>query len=208
MTYTHLHLARRQGDGELYPETELTIVDAAEDWLAAYAAQHPALAAALADGALQMRAARTTLLWRRACAQRVSELRRSKGLRSQLGLSQLHRTLTNIMSAFVTQHSTFSTFLSEPLDALQRWQRACACGCGLSVSAVLTHPAPAFSLGDPHHGGALPAARQQCVNCCKLHARCGCALVPCPSPLTCVFPLQYGCSTPRESTAAPTCARC
>jgi hypothetical protein len=34
----------------------------------------------------------------------------------------VHRIGTELMRALVTQHSTFATFLSEPLDGLQRWQ--------------------------------------------------------------------------------------
>jgi hypothetical protein len=37
----------------------------------------------------------------------------------------VHRTAASIVRAFVSKHSTFATFLSEPLDGLQRWQSAC-----------------------------------------------------------------------------------
>jgi hypothetical protein len=36
----------------------------------------------------------------------------------------VHRTITSVVAAFITKHSTFATFLSEPLDGLQRWQSA------------------------------------------------------------------------------------
>jgi hypothetical protein len=42
----------------------------------------------------------------------------------QMGLSHLHRTCTELARAVITKHSTFATFLSEPLDGLQRWQSA------------------------------------------------------------------------------------
>jgi hypothetical protein len=72
------------GDGSLYPERERTIVDAAREWIEACAAASPALAAALADGVLQRRAAHTTQLWHRAVSHRVEELRRSDGIRVQV----------------------------------------------------------------------------------------------------------------------------
>ena len=36
--------------------------------------------------------------------------------------SQVQRTITAVTRAFVNRHETFSTFLSMPLDGLQRWQ--------------------------------------------------------------------------------------
>jgi hypothetical protein len=60
--------------------------------------------------------------WREACEWRVAELRRTKAIREQMGLSHVHRISTELMRALVTQHNTFATFLSEPLDGLQRWQ--------------------------------------------------------------------------------------
>jgi hypothetical protein len=112
------------GDGELYPSRERTIVDAAREWVKTYAAARPALAAALADGALQRRARRVTTLWHRACEERVAELRRSEPIRAQMHASHIRRTCTELARAVITQHSTFRVFLSEPLDGLQRWQSA------------------------------------------------------------------------------------
>ena len=50
----------------------------------------------------------------------------------QMGLSHLHRTCTELARAVITKHSTFATFLSEPLDGLQRWQSA-------HTSGILLH---------------------------------------------------------------------
>jgi hypothetical protein len=41
-----------------------------------------------------------------------------------MGRSHVQRMMTNIVRAFTTKHETFATFLSEPLDGLQRWQSA------------------------------------------------------------------------------------
>jgi hypothetical protein len=113
------------GDGELFAENEKTIVDAGREWLEVQAALHPTLAAALADGGVQKRAKSVTATWRHVSKRRVHELRRHKAILDQMGESQAHRTLTGIYRAFVSEHSTFRVFLSEPLDGLQRWQSAC-----------------------------------------------------------------------------------
>jgi hypothetical protein len=55
----------------------------AREWIEAHAAEHPALAAVLADGALQEHARKVTMLWKRANEQRVVELRRTEGIRTQ-----------------------------------------------------------------------------------------------------------------------------
>jgi hypothetical protein len=58
----------------------------------------------------------------------------------QMGLSHLHRTCTELARAVITQHSTFATFLSEPLDGLQRWQSAlCARVCAACVQRLTAH---------------------------------------------------------------------
>ncbi len=75
--------ASRAPARELYPEQELTILDAGSNWIESHAAEHPALAAALEDGALAKQAGKVTMLWRRACEQRVAELRRSDAIRIQ-----------------------------------------------------------------------------------------------------------------------------
>jgi hypothetical protein len=113
------------GDGDLYPETERTIVDGAREWVERYADANPKLAKALADGALKRTARKLTVQWRRANEARVSELRRSKAIRKYMAHGHVHRTAASIVRAFVSKHSTFATFLSEPLDGLQRWQSAC-----------------------------------------------------------------------------------
>jgi hypothetical protein len=109
-------------DGDLYPAEEVTMVDAADAWVAAHAAARPALAAALADGAVAAAAARAVTAWHRAWERRVSELRRSEAVTSRALLSHVHRASTELLRALCMRHSTFSIFLSSPLDGLQRWQ--------------------------------------------------------------------------------------
>jgi hypothetical protein len=64
-------------------------------------------------------------LWHRAWEARVNELRRTEAVTAKRALSHAHRACTDLMRAFTTRHATLATFLSEPLDGLQRWQRAC-----------------------------------------------------------------------------------
>ena len=111
-------------DGELYPATEATIVDAAYSWIGTHAAKHPPLAAALADGAVATAAARTVAHWHRAWSRRVGELRRAAAFTEHHGTSFAHRASSEIVRAVCTKHSTFAVFLSKPLDGLQRWQSA------------------------------------------------------------------------------------
>jgi hypothetical protein len=95
---------------------------AGREWIERYASEHPELAEALADGTIRTAAKQTTSLWHRACEQRVLDLRRTKAVRDEMSRSQTHRSITGIVRAAVTQHETLATFLSEPLDGLQRWQ--------------------------------------------------------------------------------------
>jgi hypothetical protein len=44
------------------------------------------------------------MLWRRANEQRVMELRRTEGIRTQMNASHVHRTLTGIAHAFCRKH--------------------------------------------------------------------------------------------------------
>ena len=76
----------------------------------------------LADGALVHAAAHMVAQWHRAWERRVDELRREKPIREHMALSHVHRTGIELMRAICTKHSTFSIFLSVPLDGLQRWQ--------------------------------------------------------------------------------------
>jgi hypothetical protein len=117
-----LNVCFLSGDGDRYPEREMTILDAGHVWLERHAAQCAPLADALADGALAACARRVTARWHAACEARVAALRRSKGMRAGAGVSRTHRALTNIARALVIKHETFAPFLSEPLDGLQRWQ--------------------------------------------------------------------------------------
>ena len=116
------------GDGDLYLSPERTIVDGAYDWLARYSAERPALQQLLADDSLRKRAKRLTRLWRRACAMRIKELRRSDAILAQRLLSQAHRATAEVMRAVCTQHETFSIFLSEA--------RLHACACSAFCSLV------------------------------------------------------------------------
>jgi hypothetical protein len=117
-------------------------VDAGREWIEAQAAEWPQLAAALEGDKVMKLARRTTKHWNRAWEQRVSELRASPALRHQMGRSHVHRTAIGITRGLVAQarwdlrvqrprrtcafspaqNETFRTFLSEPLDGLQRWQ--------------------------------------------------------------------------------------
>ena len=101
-----------------------TIVDGGREWIEAQAENWPMLAAALEDGKVMKAARKTTTHWRRAWEQRVNELRASPALRHQMGRSHIHRTAIGVTRALVAKNETFATFLSEPLDGLQRWQSA------------------------------------------------------------------------------------
>ena len=99
-----------------------TILDGGREWIEAQEKQWPALADALRDGAAMHAARERTKLWSRAWELRVSELRASPALRKQMGRSHVHRTAVSVTRALVANNETFRTFLSEPLDGLQRWQ--------------------------------------------------------------------------------------
>ena len=96
------------GDGDLYPETERTIVDAAREWVEKYAEERPALKEALADDKVRRRAKSFTRLWVRAFQERVRELRASPAILAQRNLSQTHRVATEMMRALVMRHDTFA----------------------------------------------------------------------------------------------------
>jgi hypothetical protein len=141
------------GDGDLYPEVERTIVDSGYEWVAAQAAAQPSLAAALERGAVLHEARRMTALWHRAFEQRVRDLRRAEAIRTRLTRSHVHRAFTSLTRAFITKHGTLATFLSEPLDGLQRWQSA----------------APALCWGrvQPQHARISDHLRRACVLACS-----------------------------------------
>ncbi len=115
------------GDGNLYPEAEKTIVDGGREWVERYAAEHPRLAAALRDGRVEEQARQLAGQWKRANEECMSKLRRSNGIRAEMGRSHVLRSFTGLLRALVTKHDTLATFLAEPLDGLQRWQSACVC---------------------------------------------------------------------------------
>lgn len=117
-------------------------MDGGREWIEAQAAAWPQLAAALEGDKVMNAARRTTKHWNRAWEQRVSELRASPALRHHMTRSHVHRTAIGVTRALVAQvrawlqtrctrrtdasraaqNETFRTFLSEPLDGLQRWQ--------------------------------------------------------------------------------------
>jgi hypothetical protein len=66
--------------------------------------EHPALAEALADGEVQKRASKITILWHRANEQRIADLRRADAIRVNLNRSHVQRMLNNIVRAFTTKH--------------------------------------------------------------------------------------------------------
>jgi hypothetical protein len=156
------------GDGELCTPLERTIVDDARDWVDRIAAERPALAAALADGGIARAAARATQLWRSAWLASISDLRRSDAVVSGRLWSHVERTCSGLMRAIVVKHSTFATFLSEPLDGLQRWQSACrlcswlVCCCTRGVVTCLdkTARAEGGAAPTPHHTTPTPHAPQ------------------------------------------------
>jgi hypothetical protein len=84
-----------------------------------------------------------------------------------MALSHAHRSLVTILRAVLTQHDTFSTFLSEPLEGMQRWQSACCAGaaCHPSTRCTEAHdvPRPIFPerrIHRPRHARLLAAACQ------------------------------------------------
>ncbi len=109
-------------DGNDYGGCERTIVDSAHAWLDAQAAAHPALQSALRGGAAAAAAGHATRRWHRAWGRRIAEVRRSEAVLAHAGTARAHRAASELLRALVTRHETFRTFLSEPLDGLQRWQ--------------------------------------------------------------------------------------
>ncbi len=60
------------------------------------------------------------MLWKRANEQRVLELRRTEGIRTQMSASHVHRTITGILHAFTRKHETV---------------RACMRACPITLDA-------------------------------------------------------------------------
>jgi hypothetical protein len=125
-----LNISWLWGDGDVYPQEERTIVDAGREWVEGYAAQHPALHAALADGAVATAASRTVAQWHRAWDARVSELRRVDAITEHHGRSHIHRTCCELMRAFTTKHATVRACFA-PCPALR-----CAAHAALAVCAA------------------------------------------------------------------------
>ena len=113
------------GDGELCPAQEGTIVDAAEQWLVAHIAAHPALEKAMHKkraAALSKKARLLTLAWQRAWLHRVRLLRREETRRFNLNSDQAERAGKSLVLAAMTRHETFRAFLA-PAGRYRRWQR-------------------------------------------------------------------------------------
>jgi hypothetical protein len=128
------------GDGDIYDDPERTIVDAGREWVERYAVERPQLAAALADGSMRLAAKRTTRLWRRACAERVAQLRRSEALTSQMGVSHLHRASTELARAIITK-----VRLRHVADAQMRRAPGTGAGGGAGAGAGAAQHAGAVS---------------------------------------------------------------
>jgi hypothetical protein len=126
-------------DGDLYPVEERTMVDAAREWLQAYAKERPTLALALEDGALAKAASRTVLQWHKAWEGRVNELRRTDAITDHHGRSHLHRAAVELMRAITTKHGTVRWWPSAVCH------RACA-NCVPTAQAKPTGRACATSL--------------------------------------------------------------
>jgi len=95
------------GDGDLYTNPELTIVDAGRLFVEKLSAEKPALAEALKSGSILTAAKRTTGLWKRANEMRVAELRRSEPMTSQMAISHVHRAGTEMTRALVVGVRSF-----------------------------------------------------------------------------------------------------
>jgi hypothetical protein len=237
------------GDGDVYAAEERTIVDAAREWVEGCAAEHPALHAGLADGAVATAASRTVAQWHRAWDARVSELRRVEAITEHHGRSHIHRTCCELMRAFTTKHQTvracsarcaalrcaalqcgtcclrrqtltphccarqFAAFLSAPLDGLQRWQMfmvrvVLLCCARCRVRAMVCSAPGARSSPGPrlrHRRSLSIVISQLLVNSAR---RRGCTRALRFHSADALLRAQYGCSTPRESTAAPRCSSC
>jgi hypothetical protein len=135
------------GDGDLYAEREQTIVDAGRLYVEKLAQEKPALAEALATGAVRMAAKRTTRLWKRACEMRVAELRRGEPMTSQMAISHVHRTGTELTRAIVVG------------------VRCVGCHTRLPPALTCTLPAAAalYLLRLPLRAVGRPAALAECV---------------------------------------------
>ena len=150
------------GDGDLYPETERTIVDAAREWVDKYAEERPALKEALADDKVRRRAKSFTRLWVRAFQERVRELRASPAILAQRNLSQTHRVATEMMRALVMRHDTFAVrvFVTDASPVA-----AHSCFAGVFVGAAGRLAALADGYDHYEHRGLAAADQHLDVLC-------------------------------------------
>ena len=137
-------------NGEEFPETELTIVDAAYGWIELQVKEHPELKTVLADGAAA--AQRIVPLWHSAWLRRIAAVRRSEAVLAHVGKSHAHRAGGELLRALVTRHDTFRVFLcvdivlfaasarsralALPSAGLSRWTVCSAGRCGASCSRL------------------------------------------------------------------------
>jgi hypothetical protein len=139
------------GHGDLYEEREQTIVDAGRLYVEKLAQEKPALAEALASGAVRMAAKRTTRLWKRACEMRVAELRRGEPMTSQMAISHVHRTGTELTRAIVVGVRcvgchTRAGWRRRSGSTLHPAHAVAACAHARSACRRSTPPSPSFSL--------------------------------------------------------------
>jgi hypothetical protein len=114
--------------------------------------------------------------------------------------SHVQRTMTAVTHALVQKHGTFATFISEPLDGLQRWQmfmvrvgvhalrRAWCIKLTWFPQIIITLIISQLLVNS--------ACMRCCGACAERWARCVRSCADAASRN------QYGCSTPRELTAA------
>ncbi len=199
------------GDGDLYPAEEHTIVDAADAWVREYAAQRPALAEALADGAIAKAATSAVAQWHRAWEKRVDELRRSEAITNSRGIANLHRSACEMIRAVTTRHETVRACV-----------RACVCvavrafahslGAGTDAAETgraASHAVCHFPLCTPGWPSALADVHDSNHPRHKsgaLHARCARALLTRPHQrldfLFCALTVDHPLHPPARVSAA------
>lgn len=112
------------GDGDLYAQHEVTIVDAAQSWIDSCCEQLPALAAVMAEHGKELhdRARKLTITWQRAWLHRVKLLRKEEALTFKMSTDQAERAGKALAQAVMTQHDTMAAFLA-PAGSFKRWQQ-------------------------------------------------------------------------------------
>ena len=133
-----LNISWLRGDGGASSASaggEATLVDAAHAWLGRHTSQHSEVAAALYGGALVKASRGAVDGWHRAWKARIAELRSAPSIVSARGRSYADRVAASAYFSLRERHELFATFLAEPSDGVQRWQRwimvltSCVCVC-------------------------------------------------------------------------------